>query len=180
MFERDEDVLERMIERLREPVEMDPTLDAHVMERVSSAPIRGNRFAATWDWLRRPRDFSLTPLSALAAAAVLASLALWLGGRVARRATTAARPDTAVVQFVFIAQGAASVALVGDFNDWDATSTPMRPAMQGGLWSVAVPLPPGRHRYAFLIDGSRWLADPGAPRAQDDFDTPSSIVTVGG
>jgi len=180
VFERDEDGLERMIERLREPVEMDPTLDAHVMARVSAASTRGGRLAATWDWLRRPRDFSLTPLSALAAAAVLAGLALWLGGRVASRATTAARPDTAVVQFVFIAQGASSVALVGDFNDWDATSTPMRPAVEGGLWTVAVPLPPGRHRYAFLINGSRWLPDPAAPRAQDDFGTPSSIVTVGG
>lgn len=179
MFERDEDGLERMIERLREPVEMDPSLDAHVMARVSAASTRG-RFAATWDWLRRPRDFSLTPLSAFAAAAVLAGLALWLGGRVARRATTAARPDTAVVQFVFIAQGVSSVSLVGDFNDWDATSIPMRPAVEGGLWTVAVPLPPGRHRYAFLIDGSRWLPDPTAPRAQDDFGTPSSIVTVGG
>ncbi len=180
MFERDDDVLERMIERLREPVEMDPTLDAHVMARVSAASTGGGRFAATWDWLRRPRDFSLTPLSALAAAAALAGLALWLGGRVASRSTTSTRPDTTVVQFVFIAQGAASVALVGDFNDWEATSTPMRPAMQGGLWSVALPLPPGRHRYAFLIDGSHWLPDPAAPRAQDDFGTPSSIVTVGG
>jgi hypothetical protein len=180
VFERDEDVLERMIERLREPVEMDPTLDAHVMARVSAAPTRGSRVAATWDWLRRPRDFSLTPLSALAAAAVLAGLALWLGGRVANRESTITRPDTTVVQFVFIAQSASSVALVGDFNDWDATSTPMRPAMEGGLWSVAVPLPPGRHRYAFLINGSRWLPDPAAPRAQDDFGTPSSVVTVGG
>ena len=180
MFERDEDVLERMIERLREPVEMDPTLDAHVMTRVSAAPIRGSRLAATWEWLRRPRDFSLTPLSALAAAAVLAGLALWLGSRVASRGSTLARPDTTVVQFVFIAQGATSVALVGDFNDWDATSTPMHPARQGGLWSVALPLPPGRHRYAFLINGWLWLSDPTAPRAQDDFGTPSSVVTVGG
>ncbi|MGH7614244.1 MAG: isoamylase early set domain-containing protein [Gemmatimonadales bacterium] len=180
MFERDADGLERMIERLREPVEMDPLLDTHVMARVFAAPMEESRLAAAWDWLRRPRDFSLTPLSALAAAAVLAGLALWLGGRVASRASTASRPNSAVVEFVFIAQGATSVALVGDFNDWDATSTPMRPARQGGLWSVALPLPPGRHRYAFLINGWLWLSDPTAPRAQDDFGTPSSVVTVGG
>jgi hypothetical protein len=175
VFERDEDVLERMIEQLREPVEIDPTLDARVMARVSAA---GSRYTAVWDWLRRPLDFSLTPLSVLAAP--LARPALWRGSRAAGRPTIVARPDTAVVQFVFIAQGASSVALVGDFNDWDATSTPMRPALQGGLWSVAVPLPPGRHRYAFLVNGSRWLPDPAAPRAQDDFGTPSSVVTVGG
>ncbi|MGH7672440.1 MAG: isoamylase early set domain-containing protein [Gemmatimonadales bacterium] len=169
-----------MIERLREPVEMDPSLDTDVMARVSAAPMQESRLAAVWDWLRRPWDFSLTPLSALTAAAVLAGLALWLGGRVASRASSASRPDTAVVEFVFIAQGATSVALVGDFNDWEPTSTPMRPAKQGGLWSVALPLPPGRHRYAFLINGWLWLSDPTAPRAQDDFGTPSSVVTVGG
>jgi len=31
------------------------------------------------------------------------------------------------------------------------------------------------------VDGSRWLADPAAPAARDDeFGTPSSVVTVGG
>jgi 1,4-alpha-glucan branching enzyme len=54
-------------------------------------------------------------------------------------------------------------------------------ARAGGLWTVTIPLTPGRHRYAFIVDGRRWVPDPGAPRAAgDDFDTPSSVVTVGG
>jgi 1,4-alpha-glucan branching enzyme len=56
----------------------------------------------------------------------------------------------------------------------------MHATHSGALWTVTVPLTPGRYRYAFLVNGSRWLADPAAPRAQDDFDTPSSVVTVGG
>jgi hypothetical protein len=58
----------------------------------------------------------------------------------------------------------------------------MRPLRaDGAVWSAVVPLPPGRYRYAFLVDGSQWLADPTAPRAFDDeFGTPSSVVTVGG
>ena len=85
-------------------------------------------------------------------------------------------------EFVVVAPRAASVSLVGDFNDWDAARTPMRPSQRGGpLWTAVVPLAPGRYRYAFLVDGSRWLADPAAPRARDDeFGTPSSVVTVGG
>jgi 1,4-alpha-glucan branching enzyme len=84
------------------------------------------------------------------------------------------------VQFVVVAPGAGSVALVGDFNDWDSTATPMHATRNGGLWSITLPLAPGRYRYAFLVNGSRWLPDPAAPRAQDDFDAPSSVVTVGG
>jgi 1,4-alpha-glucan branching enzyme len=83
-------------------------------------------------------------------------------------------------QFLLVARGAASVALVGDFNDWDPARTPMRAAHQG-VWTTVVPLTPGRYRYAFLVNGSQWLADPTAPRALDDeFGTPSSVVTVGG
>lgn len=179
MFDRDDDVLARVVDRLREPIEMDPTLDARVMVRVARASRGLDWMRRGWEWLLRPRDLSITPLAAATAFAAVAGLALWLGTRAPSRAGVAAA-DTTVVQFVLVAPSAASVSLVGDFNDWDATTMPMRPVRSGGIWSVTVPLPPGRHRYAFLVDGSRWLADPSAPRAPDDFGTPSSVVTVGG
>lgn len=179
MFERDDDVLQRVIVRLRAPIEMDPTLDARVMVRVARTSRGLNWIARGWEWLRRPRDFSITPLTAATVVAALASLALWLGTRTPSRATGVST-DTAVVQFLLVAPNAASVSLVGDFNDWDAETMPMRPVRSGGIWSVTILLAAGRHRYAFLVDGSRWLADPSAPRAPDDFGTPSSVVTVGG
>ncbi|HJQ67216.1 MAG TPA: isoamylase early set domain-containing protein [Gemmatimonadales bacterium] len=179
MFDRDDDVLYRVVDRLREPIEMDPTLDARVMVRVARAPRGPAWLARGWEWLRQPREFSISPLRAAIAAAGLAGLVLWLGMSRPSAATGGAA-DTTVVQFVLVAPGASSVALVGDFNDWDATTTPMRPVRRGELWSVTIPLSAGRHRYAFLVDGSRWLADPSAPRAPDDFGTPSSVVTVGG
>ena len=47
--------------------------------------------------------------------------------------------------------------------------------------ATAVRLAPGRYRYAFLVNGVEWRADPAAPVAKDDeFGTPSSVVTVGG
>ncbi|HEX6631274.1 MAG TPA: isoamylase early set domain-containing protein, partial [Gemmatimonadaceae bacterium] len=95
-------------------------------------------------------------------------------------APAVATPDTVqVVTFVLVAPGARRVALVGDFNDWDVGATQLRPAPAGRLWSVEVPLTPGRHRYAFVVDGERWLADPAAPRAPGpDFGSPNSVVTV--
>jgi hypothetical protein len=47
------------------------------------------------------------------------------------------------------------------------------------MWTVEVPLAPGRHRYAFVVDDETWLPDPTAPRAPGaDFGAPSSVVTV--
>jgi hypothetical protein len=179
VFDRDDDVLERVVDRLREPIEMDPTLDARVMVRVARSSRRLDWLARGWDWLRQPREVSIRPLTALAAAAALAAVALWLGTKTSTQGA-AGLADTTVVEFVLVAPRAATVSLVGDFNDWDAATTPMHPVKNGSIWSVTVPLPAGRHRYAFLVDGARWLADPAAPRAPDDFGAPSSVVTVGG
>src|SRR5256885_940073 len=87
-----------------------------------------------------------------------------------------------VFGFVVVAPRAATVSLVGDFNDWDAARTPMQRTRTGeSVWTAVIPLTPGRYRYAFLVDGVAWLADPTAPAARDDeFGAPSSVVTVGG
>ena len=156
---------------------------------------RRSRVSAAWDWLRRPRAIPVSPLGALAAAGVLAlgfgirDSGFDTGPRTEPSATVeAARPANpesriphpAPVQFVLVAPGASAVAVVGDFNDWDSTATRLRPAAAGGVWSVTVPLAPGRHRYAFIVDGREWRPDPTAPRTgDDDFGVPSSVVTVG-
>ena len=50
-----------------------------------------------------------------------------------------------------------------------------------GVWSVSAPVPAGVHRYAFLVNGKQWVADPTAPRAAgDDFGQPSSALVVEG
>lgn len=177
MFEAEPDVLELVIERLREPVEMDPALDGRVMASIAAGPPTISVLTDAWDWLRRPLHLSVSPLAV--AATVLIAAALWVGAPRAHRATTPSE-GASNVQFVIVVPSAASVSLVGDFNDWDASRTPMELSRTSGIWSVTVPLAPGRHRYAFLVDGRRWMADPSSPRAQDDFGTPSSVVTVGG
>lgn len=83
-----------------------------------------------------------------------------------------------VVRFVLADAQARTVSVVGDFNAWAKRATPLR-AARAGMWSAQVALPPGRHEYAFVVDGKRWVADPAAERLADDFDTPSSVVTIG-
>lgn len=164
MFEQEDDIVERMIRQLRRAVSIDPGLDARVMSEIAhDAPPRAAG--------RRPL---LRAMPWLAAAAVLAAVVLarpWTRG--------AGNGSMDAFQFVLVAPQAASVSLVGDFNDWDPARSPMQTAH--GVWATVVPLAPGRYRYAFLVNGSEWRADPGAPAAKDDeFGTPSSVVTVGG
>ncbi len=83
------------------------------------------------------------------------------------------------VQFVLDAAGATSVAVVGDFNDWSLTAAVMQRVPGAGIWTTTIAIPPGRHVYAFVIDGTRWIADPRAPRAVDsDFGKPGSVLMV--
>jgi 1,4-alpha-glucan branching enzyme len=85
-----------------------------------------------------------------------------------------------VVRFVFPAPKASQVSIVGDFNQWDPAATPMVRSAGNGTWTVDVQLKEGRHVYAFVVDGKRWMADPAAPLAPSGFDTPNSVVLVKG
>lgn len=85
------------------------------------------------------------------------------------------------VRFVVSAPGASTVALVGDFNEWSVGATPLAATESEGVWTVTVPLPAGRHEYAFVVDGARWLPDPNAPPAGTaDFGPANSVITVMG
>jgi 1,4-alpha-glucan branching enzyme len=54
---------------------------------------------------------------------------------------------------------AETVALCGDFNDWDTGDTPMKKLKTGGF-SATVSLEAGRvYRFRYLMDGSRWEND---------------------
>jgi hypothetical protein len=195
------DIVERLIAHLQRPVRFDPAFDARVMREIAAQrDRRGGRaaVAATWRWLTRPRQVIISPLLGLAVAAGLVLLTAlpvrsWLttptgtSGGESRAFPAQTSPSLASsrsvreFQFVLVAPTAATVILVGDFNDWDARRTPMRRARGSAVWTTIIPLPSGRYRYAFLVDRSQWVADPAAPRALDDeFNTPSSVVTVGG
>ena len=75
---------------------------------------------------------------------------------------------------------AREVAIVGDFNGWDEKATPMLRRNADNSWSAQVPLTPGRHVYAFVVDGTRWLVDPLAPQVPDSGFGPSNAVMVEG
>lgn len=85
------------------------------------------------------------------------------------------------VRFEFTLPGTArEVALVGDFNGWSTEATPMTRQGGGGTWAARVPLAPGRHEYAFVVDGQRWVIDPLAPQVPDAGFGPTNTVVIEG
>lgn len=52
------------------------------------------------------------------------------------------------------------VNLVGEFNDWDTTATPMSRSRADADWKVSFELEAGRrYRFRYLVDGEEWLND---------------------
>ncbi len=178
----------------RRPVAMDPGARARLMGALRREP----RPVRSWDWrwLVRRRTLQLSPVGSAALAAGLVGVGVLVGlftlhrdgQRMAGQPSVAAAPaqlpvhDTVrVIKFVLVAPQASHVALVGDFNRWDADATPMLRTRTGGTWSVTLPLREGRHLYAFVVDGKQWVADPSAPLAPvDGYGVPNSVVVVGG
>jgi hypothetical protein len=179
------ELVERIATPLREPVTLDEEFEGRVMRAVrassSGRPAPG--------WWQRGYTLRVTPATALALAAGLA-LAAVLGRMTASTrgnavpTVTAAAPAAAhdtvyVVRFTLVHPDARRVSLVGDFNGWTADATPLAGQSVAGVWSASVPVTPGRHEYAFIVDGQRWVADPYAATVHDEFGTSSSVVHVG-
>jgi hypothetical protein len=87
-----------------------------------------------------------------------------------------AKPESGdgVVRFTYPDAAARSVYLVGDFNGWSPTATPLdREA--SGVWVAQVFMDPGTYEYKFYVDGE-WRLDPDNP---DRSETGNSVVRVG-
>jgi len=182
-----EDALRLVAAVDRAPVALSPALEDRVMAAVrrhAASPAR-----RVGRWLNTPRDVELRlrvrPWTVWAGAlAVAAALALLLGrppaapepgrGTQARGGTH----DSVFVRFVLYAPGARRVAVAGTFNQWDRSAAPLVPAGTSGVWTTTLALPVGQHQYAFVVDGARWVVDPGAPAVDDGFGRRNSVVAV--
>ncbi len=80
-------------------------------------------------------------------------------------------------RFVIYQPAASQVELVGSFSGWG--KIPLKSAGRSGYWEVTVDLPEGDHRFSYIIEGSRRLADPTiGVRETDDFGGENSILSV--
>ena len=183
MTDDDREFLERVSKAYGQVGPIDPAARAEVIRSVEADALRVRRTA----WTVSPGW-----LSAAAAALLIVGVGLGWTLRSMRAAsapaeeelpaelsTLSATSEVRIVQFVLTAPRASSVTVVGDFNGWDPGATPMR-RRDTGAWVAAIPVQPGRHLYAFIVDGDRWIPDPAAPLAPEDgFGIRNSVIVVG-
>jgi len=81
------------------------------------------------------------------------------------------------VSFICNAPQAQAVSLVGDFNQWNAATHPMK-QQPDKAWFLAVELKHGHHRYAFLVDGQLTLDPKAQGITRNDKNERVSLIPV--
>jgi hypothetical protein len=167
-----------------------PDLAARVMAALPrQAPARRPAWRAALDWLWNPQPVRLTfrPAYALAggfAAVAAAAIALpqLRDDQAPPPAVQASAPRPAngapvvYVQFRLEAGDARQVSIAGTFTGWQPTLE-LRET-EPGVWTALVPLRPGVHDYAYVVDGTEWRPDPNAPQVDDSFGGTNSRITL--
>ena len=188
--------IDQVAAELKRPVRFDSRFDDRVMAALDAPeviPLHPGRHVRR-PWLVRPWTVRVSPIAAFAAAAALVgvvAIGAWQlrpidqvqvatqpadGGNLIPVAITDGEP-LVVKQFWFYRKDVKSVALVGEFNDWEASATPMT-EVSPGVWTVSTRLRPGSYEYQFIVDGTKREIDPTMPQKASDFGSPNSVVTV--
>jgi outer membrane biosynthesis protein TonB len=82
------------------------------------------------------------------------------------------------VVFVTLYPRAETVAIAGDFNNWQPATTPMKRVGETGVWQTKMKLPHGIYRYRLVVDG-QWQQDPYNERSElNPYGEYNSILEV--
>ena len=69
------------------------------------------------------------------------------------------------------------VFLIGDFNEWNPKTHPMK-SDGNGTWVRNVTIPPGKYEYKYMVDG-QWKEDPqNGQLSPNCFGTYNNIINV--
>jgi negative regulator of sigma E activity len=159
-------------------------MDTRVLRRIAELgleplPARRHGFvhrSVQMLWAAHDVHLRWRPAYPLAAAAMLAAVIAVqsLRGPAADQTDTVAAP--VYVQFRLHMETARQVALAGSFSDWQPAYALQQVAE--GVWTIMLPITPGVHDYAFVVDGEQWVPDPYAPQVDDGFGGANSRLTV--
>jgi len=97
----------------------------------------------------------------------------------AKTTMKAPAPKAKPVPLEYFAPEANTVAVAGDFNQWNIQSHMLKKS-KAGWWKTSVKLAPGRYQYRFVVDGEQWSEDPENPVKQpNEFASFNSVLEVG-
>ena len=193
--DNNDELIERVARALRPMPPTNARAVAQIVAATRSRAVRApGRLTLVLEWMREP-TFSVASMGLLAAAALaigfVTDRALSSLNEAAplesSRAVTSPVAEAANAPFAFRevpvpilldAAHANKVSIVGDFNDWDSVASPMTRFGSNGPWTATVKVTPGRHLYAFMVDG-KFVVDPRAPRTRDlDYGGDASVLMV--
>jgi hypothetical protein len=124
-----------------------------------------------WDWrtflvsLFRPVGFST---AGFALAVVFILLVMPVGEN-----------EAVTNRFVIYMPGVQQAEITGTFTDWKRL--PMEKIGSSGYWEIVLNLPRGEHRFTYILEGQKQIADPTIlAREKDDFGGENSIIIVKG
>lgn len=79
-----------------------------------------------------------------------------------------------------LAAFAKTVHLVGDFNDWNKSITPMKRLKNGSFTATLYLTPDCEYEFRYLLDGVTWENDPQADKyVSNVYGSDNSLVAVG-
>ena len=183
---------ERRVERaLRAPVRTSANAKQAIMDRVRRAAreeMPSRTLALPSGRTARHSLIGIAIAAGIGSLTTLSSLAPAVPDpRVMGVVTTAVIGDSVVdrvrdtlrlVRLMFDAPSARRVSVVGDFNGWRDDSTRMQRDEGTGRWAVTLALHDGQHRYAIVVDNTRWAG--GTPvRSGDAAGHVYSLLHVG-
>jgi hypothetical protein len=179
----------RLAAALQARVHTDARAKAAVMDRVRAAAAAGVRPRREVPFASRSARHSIVGLALAAGVGSISTLTALAPA--ARRAHDGAmqqvigdsvvatlRDTLRLVRLMFDDSLAHQVAVIGDFNGWRAEQTPMRQDPTTRRWSATLALRDGAHRYAFVVDGTRWVPDPAAVPVRGDDGRVYSLLHV--
>ncbi len=167
-----------------------------------SFPSRSEQWAVWWRSVTAPVALEVRPFSVLVVT-VLVGVLVWTawptapsGPRPAPETATTTQPATSAsiqepsasspeqeqtvwIRFTYTNNEADSVAVAGDFSQWEPV--PLSPRTVNGetVWTGLLPVSRGEHEYQFVINGERWVTDPLAPmKKSDGFGAENAVLEL--
>lgn len=179
-----------------------PDFTSQTMKRLAETeaaePSLQDRLANWWEAITRPLITIPVRPAYVLALLVLAIAVVWGAGPLSppapsttskpvrtnttvQTADASTRPQSETVwaRFVYMDSDADSVAVAGDFSQWEPI--PLSPRTVNGktVWTGLVPISRGEHEYQFVINGEKWVTDPLAPvKHEDGFGAKNAVLKL--
>lgn len=93
--------------------------------------------------------------------------------------TVSETSDAVWLRFVYIDGEANSVAVAGDFSNWEPVPLTRQELNGQQVWTGLVSMSRGEHRYMFVKNGDQWITDPLAPMYREDgFGNKNAVIYI--